>query len=195
MNNINVCSARIFFNRDATSSFIRVQFCLCPGVRKNISILRVFHKWPMNYRSSFIPKTSILARRDPLLSSQTSFVQYRGHLSLHSSATAGSSLARHGLGKTSSFSLTAVTVLVTPFLSVCIESALFPRGVLIYWSASLSPPLNATTQNANDTFMNSHAIHNYETALAFSYSRVPAYIVKPAFPLHANNRDIHSPLL
>lgn len=50
-----------------------------------------------------------LARRQPFP------VQYRGHLSLHSSATAGSSLARHGLGKTSSFSLTAATVLVTPF--------------------------------------------------------------------------------
>lgn len=42
--------------------------------------------------------------------------------------------------------------------------------------------------------MNSHAIHNYETALAFSYPRVPAYIVSPALPLHADNRDIHSPL-
>lgn len=45
------------------------------------------------------------------------------------------------------------------------RSRSFPRSVLIYWPAPLSPPLNATTQNANDTFMNSHAIHDYETAL------------------------------
>lgn len=97
-----------------TASLCHVQFCLCPGVRKNISILRVFHKWPMNYRRSFILKTSDLACRDPLLSSQTTIPRTIIAVTCRSiHERPQTPLSRHGLEKTSSFSLTATAMLVT----------------------------------------------------------------------------------
>jgi len=91
--------------------------------------------------------------------------------------------------KTSSFSLTRRETAPA-------RHAVFPRvyreRVHSSWRPNLlasvivSPFLNATTQNANDTFMNSHAIHDYETAHAFSY---------PTSPYCAFVRSLYAPII
>lgn len=85
-------------------------------------------------------------------------------------------------GKTSSFSFNRrdhTRHAVFPCVS---RAASFPRGVLIYWPVPLSSPLNATTQNANDTFMNSHAIHGLRNRPRIFLSRASPYCALPRSP-------------